>query len=93
VRGAAASRLFLALPLPALAVALLLAPTAAAAAPPSRELVGQILYVLNPTTVRTRGSSLGVDLPRGQSVVLVDLTADRALLAPGPSDASLLRAY
>jgi hypothetical protein len=82
-----------ALRLPAFAVVLLLAPTAVAAASPSRDLVGQVLYVLNPTTVRTRGSSLGVDLPRGQSVVLVDLTADRALLAPGPSDASLLRAY
>jgi len=82
-----------ALLLPAFAVVLLLAPTLAAAASPSRELVGQVLYVLNPTTVRTRGSSLGVDLPRGQVVVLVDLSADRALLAPGPSDASLLRAY
>jgi hypothetical protein len=97
----AAARFFFALRLPALAAVLLLAPaaeahareTAAAAASPSRDLVGQVLYVLNPTTVRTRGASLGVDLPRGQSVVLVDLTADRALLAPGPSDASLLRAY
>ena len=97
----AATRFFLSLRLPALAVVLLVATaaearareTAAAAASPSRDLVGQVLYVLNPTTVRTRGSSLGVDLPRGQSVVLVDLTTDRALLAPGPSDASLLRAY
>jgi len=97
----AATRIFFALRLPALAAVLLLAPaaearareTAVAVASPSRELVGQVLYVLNPTTVRTRGASLGVDLPRGQSVVLVDLTADRALLAPGPSDASLLRAY
>jgi len=82
-----------ALRLPAFAVVLLLAPTAAAAVAPSRDLVGQVLYVLNPTTVRTRGGGLAVDLPRGQSVVLVDLSADRALLAPGPSDASLLRAY
>jgi len=82
-----------ALRLPAFAVVLLLAPAVAAAVSRSRDLVGQVLYVLNPTTVRTRGGGLGVDLPRGQSVVLVELSTDRALLAPGPSDASLLRAY
>ena len=53
-----------------------------------------MLYVLNPTTVRTRGGgNLSVDLPRGQSVVLVSLGGDRAILAPGRADASLLRAY
>lgn len=53
-----------------------------------------MLYVLNPTTVRTRGSgNLSVDFPRGQSVVLVSLGGDRAILAAGRADVSLLRAY
>jgi hypothetical protein len=65
--------------------------TAANAAP--RDLVGQILYVLNPTTVRTRGGgNLTVDLPRGQSVIFVQLAGDHALLDPSPSDAGVLRA-
>jgi hypothetical protein len=70
------------------------AETAAAVAHPvPRDLVGQVLYVLNPTTVRTRGGgNLAVDLPRGQAVVLVQLSDDRALLDPGPSDAGVLRA-
>jgi len=59
-----------------------------------RGLVGQVLYVANPTTVRTRGNgNLSVDLPRGQAVLLVALGADRALLAPAAPDAELLRAY
>lgn len=67
---------------------------AAAPATDLRALIGEVLYVLNPTTVRTRGSgNLSVDLPRGQSVVLVNLGGDRAILAPGQADASLLRAY
>ncbi len=68
----------------------------AAAAPATglRALVGQVLYVLNPTTVRTRGGgNLSVDLPRGQSVVLVSAGEDRAILSPGRADVSLLRAY
>jgi len=76
---------------------LLLGPAGSAAAAPDaalRDLVGRILYVLNPTTVRTRGGgNLGVDLPRGQAVILVDLGGDRAILAPGPFDSGLLRAY
>jgi hypothetical protein len=70
------------------------APTAPASSSDLRALVGGTLYVLNPTTVRTRGSgNLSVDLPRGQSVVLVSLAGDRAILAPGQADATLLRAY
>jgi hypothetical protein len=76
---------------------LLLVPAGRAAAAPDsvhRDLVGQILYVLHPTTVRTRGGgNLSVDLPRGQAVVLVDLGGDRAILAPGPSDTGVLRAF
>jgi len=82
VKLAAAARR---VPARSLTVVLLVAPTsdararepAAAAGSPSREFVGQVLYLLNPTTVRTRGSSLGVEVPRGQSVVLVDLTEPR----------------
>src|SRR5262249_9465793 len=67
---------------------------AAEPTPVPRELIGQTLYVLNPTTVRTRGGgNLAVDLPRGQVVVLVSLAGDRAFLSPSPSDAGLLRAY
>ena len=59
-----------------------------------RALVGQLLYVLNPTTVRTRGSgNIAVDLPRGQPLRLVELPGDRAILEPSDSDAGLLRAY
>ncbi len=59
-----------------------------------RALVGGVLYVLNPTTVRTRGGgNLSVDLPRGQSVVLVSVGGDRAILSPGRADVSLLRSY
>ena len=52
-----------------------------------------MLYVLNGTAVRTVGASLGVDLSRGQAVVLISVSGDRAILAPGPSEASLLRAH
>jgi hypothetical protein len=52
-----------------------------------------VLYVLNPTTVRTVGGNLSVDLSRGQAVVLVSVSGDRAILAPGPSETSLLRAH
>jgi hypothetical protein len=72
------------------------AQSGAAASPATdlRALAGETLYVLNPTTVRTRGSgNLSVDLSRGQSVVLVSLGGDRAILAPGPADATLLRSY
>lgn len=69
-------------------------PAAAAPATDLRALVGEVLYVFNPTTVRTRGSgNLSVDLQRGQSVVLVNLTGDRALLALAQADMTLLRAY
>jgi hypothetical protein len=55
---------------------------------------GRVLYVLNPTVVRTRGGgNLSVDLPRGQAVVLVDRGPDRAILVPSDGDAGLLRAY
>jgi len=82
-----------------LLVALLLAPAApewpaTTANAALRQLVGQVLYVANPTTVRTRGNgNLSVDLPRGQAVVLVGLGADRVILAPAAPDAELLRAY
>jgi hypothetical protein len=36
---------------------------------------------------------LSVDLPRGQAVVLVSVSGDRATLAPGGAEASLLRAH
>jgi len=52
-----------------------------------------VLYVLNPTTVSTIGGSLSVDLLRGQAVVLVSVSGDRATLAPGHAEASLLRAH
>ncbi|MBI1950162.1 MAG: hypothetical protein HYS34_02210 [Acidobacteria bacterium] len=39
------------------------------------------------------GGNLSVDLPRGQSVVLVSAGGDRTILAPGRADVSLLRAY
>ena len=78
----------------AAAVASARADTAAALARDLRAQAGGVLYVLNPTTVRTRGGgNLSVDLPRGQSVVLVAVGGDRAILAPGPADVSLLRAY
>lgn len=57
-------------------------------------LVGQILHVAHPTTVRTRGSGhISVDLPRGRAVVLVELRSDAAVLAPAPPDGEMLRAY
>jgi hypothetical protein len=64
-----------------------------AAAEALRDLVGQTLYVLNPTTVSTVGGSLSVDLLRGQAVVLVSVSGDRATLAPGRAESSLLRAH
>jgi hypothetical protein len=73
---------------------MLVATAGDAAASDLRPQVGEVLYVLNPTTVRTRGSgNLSVDLPRGQSVVLVSLGGDRAILAPSQADATMLRAY
>jgi hypothetical protein len=55
---------------------------------------GAVMYVLNPTIVRTRGGgNLSVDLPRGQAVVLVDRGSDRVTLALADGDAGLLRAY
>jgi hypothetical protein len=39
------------------------------------------------------GGSLSVDLARGQTVVLVSVSGDRAVLAPGQAEASLLRAH
>jgi hypothetical protein len=93
VRAVVALLLALALP-GGSAVAGAQAGAVAAPATDPRALVGEVLYVLNPTTVRTRGSgNLSVDLPRGQSVVLVSLAGDRAILSPGQADASLLRAY
>jgi hypothetical protein len=52
-----------------------------------------VLYVLNATSVRTVGSGLSVDLARGQAVVLISVSGDRAILAPGHAEASLLRAH
>ena len=93
-RSAAAAWIGVALPLFFLAAAAPPEASAAASDAALRALVGQILYVHNPTTVRTRGGgNLSVDLPRGQAVVLIELHGDRAILAPGPADAGLLRAY
>ena len=39
------------------------------------------------------GGSLSVDLARGQTVVLISVSGDRAILAPGQAEASLLRAH
>ena len=55
---------------------------------------GSLLYAARPTTVRTRGAgNLSVDLPRGRALVVVDLRADTAILAPASHDAEMLRAH
>jgi hypothetical protein len=75
---------------------LIAVPTICAAAAEDRalrEFVGQVLYVLNATSVRTVGGSLSVDLLRGQAVVLISVSGDRAILTPGHAEASLLRAH
>src|SRR5439155_7485836 len=41
---------------------------------------------------RCKGN-FSIDLPHGQLVVLIDLRADHAFLAPPPPDVELLRAY
>jgi len=57
-------------------------------------LVGQILYVAAPTTVRTRGAgNRAVDLPRGRALQVADVQGETLILAPGPADADLLRAF
>lgn len=84
----------------ALAAAVLLipgalpAPPPAATAPAGPPAPGDILVAVRTTTVRTRGSgNIGVDLPRGRAVRIVEWRPDGVLIDPDPADAAMLRSY